>query len=152
MKEPELLELARELGARESGLAVAVTGRADGSHHATVVNAGFVSHPISGDPIVAFVSRGYARKLVHLRRQPRLTVLFRSGWEWVAIEGTVELAGPDDDLSGLEADAVLRLVRRIYASAVGGTEEEWAGLDHDYLAERHTAVLVSPSRVYGGNP
>ena len=57
MSEPALFERARELAARESGLAVAVTSRADGSFNATLVNAGFVS-PISGESVVAFVSRG----------------------------------------------------------------------------------------------
>lgn len=75
------LDRARELGARESGLAVAVTSRADGSAQASVVNAGVLDHPVTGEPIVAFVARGGARKLANLRARPRVTVVFRSGWE-----------------------------------------------------------------------
>lgn len=146
----ELLGRARELGAREQGLAVAIVGRADGSSHATVVNAGVLEHPITGEPVVGFVSRGGARKLSLLRSRPQITVLFRSGWDWVTVEGTAELLGPDDHGGDTAPGVVLGLVREVYASAVGGTAEDWAGLDAEFIAERHTAVLVRPERVYAG--
>lgn len=78
------LDRVREIGARESGLAVAITTRADGSPRASVVNAGVLDHPVTGEPIVGFVSRGRARKLTDVRERPRVTVVFRSGWEWIA--------------------------------------------------------------------
>jgi hypothetical protein len=43
------LDLARELAARESGLAVAVTTRTNGLPRASVVNAGVLDHPVTGD-------------------------------------------------------------------------------------------------------
>ena len=145
------LDRARELGARESGLAVAITYRADGSAHATVVNAGVLPHPITGDWVVGFVVRGHARKLGYLRARPEATVVFRSGWEWLAVEGTVELAGPDDALDGVAPSEVPRLLRTVYAAAVGGTPDDWARLDGSMAEERHTVALVRPVRVYS-NP
>lgn len=145
------LERARDLGRREQGLAVAVTQRADGSVQASVVNAGVLEHPVTGEPVVAFVARGYARKLRNLRARPRATVVFRSGWEWVAVEGPTELAGPSDTLPGLGTDDVPALLRRVYAAAVGGSPDDWADLDEEMAAEGHTAVLVRPERVYS-NP
>ncbi len=142
------LDRARELGARENGLAVVTTIRADGSMQASVVNAGVLDHPVSGNPVVAFVARGAVRKLVNLRARPDATVVFRSGWEWLAVEGEADLAGPDDVLQGFERGDVLRLLREIYAAAVGGSHEEWAELDSVMTAERHTGVLIRPARVY----
>jgi len=147
MNDP-LLDRVRELGAREDGLAVVATSRSDGSTQASVVNAGVLGHPVTGEAVVGFVVRGGARKLPNMRVQPRATVVFRSGWEWVAVEGEVDLAGPDDPLEGFESERVLRLLREIYAAAVGGTAEDWAGMDEEMEAERHTAALVRPARVY----
>ena len=143
-----LLERARELGAREDGLAVVVTSRADQSPHASVVNAGVLDHPLTGATVVGFVARGGTRKLVHLRARPRATVVFRSGWDWVAVEGDADLVGPDDPLDGLDPAGQPRLLRGVYAAAVGGTHDDWAALDVVMAAERHTAVLIRPARIY----
>ena len=145
------LERARSLGAAEDGLAVAITTRADGSPVASVVNAGVLAHPVTGEAVVGFVARGGARKLAHLRRRPRVTVVFRSGWEWVAVEGDATLAGAEDHLEGLGPGAVAGLLRAVYAAAVGGRPEDWSGLDDAMVTEGHTAVLVRPVRAYG-NP
>lgn len=124
-----LLDRARELGRRESGLAVAVTIRADGSAHASVVNAGVLPHPLTGEPVVGFVARGEVKKLANIRARLRVTVVFRSGWEWVAVDGHADLAGPNDPLHGLDPGDVPRLLHSVDAAAVGGTEAEWAALD-----------------------
>jgi PPOX class probable F420-dependent enzyme len=145
-----MLERARDLGARESGLAVAVTTRADGSPQASVVNAGVLKHPVTGDLLVGFVARGGARKLASMRARPRVTVVFRSGWDWVTVEGDAELAGPDD-LEDRESPDVSRLLREVYSAAVGGSQEEWTELDDVMAAEGHTAVLIRPTRAYS-NP
>jgi len=97
-----LLDRAKELGAPEDGLVVVATIRTDGSAQASVVNAGVLDHPVTGESVVGFVARGRVRKLAILRARPRATVVFRSGWEWVTVEGDVELAGPDDRLEGLD--------------------------------------------------
>jgi PPOX class probable F420-dependent enzyme len=142
------LERARELGGREGGLAVVVTQRRDGSPHVSVVNAGVLAHPGTREDVVGFVVRGGARKLTNLRMQPRATVVFRSGWDWIAVEGNAELAGPDDDLEGLHADEMPRLVREVYAAAAGGVPDDWHDLDEVIAAERHTVVLLRVHRVY----
>ena len=142
------LDRARELGIRESGLAVAITTRANGSPRASVVNAGVVDHPVTGEPTVAFVSRGRAGKLIDIRQRPSVTVVFRSGWEWVAVEGNAELVGPDDPLELLAHDDLLSVLRTVYAAASGGHPDDWAELDESLAAEGHTAVLIRVTRVY----
>ena len=112
------------------------------------MNAGVLEHPVTGEIVVAFVARGAVRKLINLRARPSTTVVFRSGWEWIAVEGDAELAGPDDRLVGLDPGEVPRLLRRVYAAAVGGTEDDWAELDATMAAEGHTAVVIRPSRIY----
>lgn len=133
-------------------MAIVATGRDDGSIQASVVNAGVLEHPATGQPVVGFVvaKRG-ARKLANLRARPFVTVVFRSGWEWVTVEGHAELAGPDDALEGIDGAEVAGLLRRVYAAAAGGRPEDWAALDETMATEGHTAVLVRPQRVYS-NP
>ena len=144
------LEKVRELVGGEHGLAVVVTARADGTPQATVVNAGVLDHPVSGAPVVGYVVRGATRKAANLRRLPRSTVVFRVGWDWVADEGPVDLAGPDDPLEGFDPARVPELLRAVFRSA-GGTHDDWDEYDRTMAAERRTAVLVAPERVYS-NP
>ena len=142
------LDLARRLGRAESGLAVVITARRDGSPRASLVNAGVLTHPRTGLEVVGFVSLRVARKLDDIRRTPRATVVFRSGWEWVAVEGDVELSAPVAASAVGDQAAPLSLVRRIYASAVGGEADEWAHLDEQFAREGHTAVFLHPTRIY----
>jgi PPOX class probable F420-dependent enzyme len=144
------LDRVRDLVAREHGLAVVTTSRADGSMPASVVNAGVLDHPVTGEPVVAFVARGGTKKLANLRARPRATVVFRVGWEWTAVEGTAELVGPDDPLAGFDADASPRLLRDVFTAA-GGAHDDWDEYDRVMAAERRTAVLMRPDRVYS-NP
>jgi hypothetical protein len=115
------LDRVREICARESDLAVAITTRADGLPRASVVNAGVFDHPVTGEPIVGFVARRTARKLSDVRERPQVTVVFRPGWEWIAVERNAELAGPVYPLEGFAMDEVPRLLRTVYAAAVGGS-------------------------------
>ena len=143
------LDLVRRLSAAEQGLAVAITLRKSDAPRASVVNAGVIEHPVTGASVVSFVSRGDARKLDDLRRAPQATVVFRSGWDWVAVEGRAELAGPRDELEGIASvDALLHLLRIVYAAAAGGTPDEWASLDDSFVSELHAAVLLTPTRIY----
>jgi hypothetical protein len=80
-----------------------------------------VDHPVRGEPIVGFVSRRGTKKLSNLREHSRVTVVFRSEWEWVAVEGDAELAGPDDPLEGFAAINLPQLLRNIYAAALEET-------------------------------
>jgi PPOX class probable F420-dependent enzyme len=140
------LDEVRRLAAADHGLAVVAIPRSDGSVHATVVNAGVLDDPMTGEPVVGFVAVGTAVKLRLLRRAPRVTVVFRAGWEWVAVEGPARLVGPDDLRDGLAADRVPQVLRDVF-SAAGGTHEDWAEYDRVMAAERRTAVLVEPARI-----
>jgi PPOX class probable F420-dependent enzyme len=137
----------RRLVGAEHGLAVVCTARADGTVQASVVNAGVLDHPVTATPALAFVARGGTHKLAHLRRDPRATLVLRSGWEWVAVEGAVDLVGPDDPLVGFAAAALPQLLRDVFRAA-GGTHDDWDTYDAVMAEEHRTAVLVRPDRVY----
>jgi PPOX class probable F420-dependent enzyme len=143
----EDVERVRRLASADHGLAVVATLRKDGSIQCSVVNAGVMSHPLTGRPVVALVAVGGSRKLAHLRRRPQATVVFRAGWQWVAIEGRASLAGPDDPLDGFEPGRVPQLLREVFTAA-GGTHDDWATYDRVMAEERRTAVFVEMDRIY----
>jgi PPOX class probable F420-dependent enzyme len=132
---------AWELSRADSGLAIVSTLRADQSIQASLVNTG-----ILGDKL-AFVTYGKV-KLANLRRRPQVTVTFRNGWQWATAEGTATLAGPDDPRPGLDAERLRLLLREIFAAA-GGTHDDWDEYDRVMREQRRTAVLITPTRVYG---
>ena len=123
------------------------TLRADATIQSSVVNAGVLDHPGTSAPVVGFVAMGGSRKLANLRARPQATVVVRAGWEWAAVEGPVSLAGPDDPLAGLDADATRLLLRAVFTAA-GGTHDDWATYDRVMADERRTAVLITPQRIY----
>jgi PPOX class probable F420-dependent enzyme len=141
----EGLAQVAKLAAPESWLAVLVTQRRDGEPAVSLINAGIVPHPVTGEQVLALVSRGRTTKLANLRRTPRATLVFRRGWEWIGVSGTVELAGPDDPLPGLPADRIPQLLRDIYHAA-GGEHPDLAEYDREMVADRRTAVLVTPTK------
>lgn len=134
------------VGAQDQYLAVVATTRADGSAQASVVNAGVINHPVSGERVVAFVTYGRT-KLANLRRRPRATVVFRAGWLWAAVEGACEIVGPDDALQGFDPAGVPELLRAVFRAA-GGRHDDWDEYDRVMREDRRAAVLVSPERVY----
>ncbi len=140
------LDLVRRLVAADHGLAVIATTRADGSVHASLVNAGVLADPIGGGPVVGLVARGSALKVRLLRRAGRASVTFRSGWEWAAVEGPVRLIGPDDPVPGFAPGDLPALLRDIFRAA-GGTHDDWDEFDRVMAAERRLAVLVTPERI-----
>jgi PPOX class probable F420-dependent enzyme len=135
------------LVAAEHGLCVVSTLRPDTTVQSSVVNAGVLEHPVTGRDVVGFVVRDGARKLTNLRARPRTTVVIRSGWQWVAAEGPVELAGPADDLDGFEPDGLRLLLRDVFRAA-GGEHDDWETYDRVMAEERRVAVLMTPDRVY----
>ncbi|MCD2188955.1 TIGR03618 family F420-dependent PPOX class oxidoreductase [Actinomycetospora soli] len=132
------------LAAEERGLVVVATARADGSIQSSVVNAGVLAHPVTGQDVLAFVTYGRA-KLGNLRRRPWTAVTARSGWRWGTVEGSVEIAGPDDPLPGV--DDVPALLRAVFTAA-GGAHDDWDAFDATMARDRRAAVFVSPTRVY----
>ncbi len=134
------------LVAADHGLAVVSATRADGTIQTSLVNAGITADPRDGRDVVGFVSRGDAVKLRLLRRRPYVNVVWRSGWEWVSLEGSVTLIGPDDPLVGFDPTDLPALLRTIFVDA-GGEHGDWAEYDRVMAAERRTAVLVVPERL-----
>ena len=141
------LDEACALGLQEQGLAVVSTLRADGTIHSSVVNAGVMPHPFTGEPVIAFVTYGKV-KLANLRDRPQISVTFRSGWRWAAIEGHAELIGPDDPHAEVDAERLRMLLREIFVAA-GGSHENWDEYDQVMAEQRREAVLVVPTRIYG---
>jgi hypothetical protein len=132
----------------DQGLAVVALALPDGTAHASVTNAGVLPHPVTGETIVGVVARGNSRKLRYLRAHPRATIVLRAGWQWSAVEGAVELAGPDDPLPGVDTERLRLLLREIFTAA-GGTHEDFAEYDRTMAAERRTAILLTPARRFG---
>ena len=131
----------------DHGLSVIVTQRADGSPRTSVVNAGVMPHPFTGEQVVAFVSGGGARRLADLRRDPSISVVIRVGWQWATAEGTAELIGPDDPHPDVDAERLRVLLREVFTAA-GGTHDDWDEYDRVMRDERRTVVLVDVARVY----
>jgi PPOX class probable F420-dependent enzyme len=143
------LDEAWALSREDHGLAIVSTARSDGSIQSSLVNTGLLAHPATGDRLLAFVAVGGARvKLTNLRARPQITVAFRNGWRWAAVEGRAELAGPADPQPWLDAERLRLLLRDIYAAA-GGAHDDWDTYDRVMAEEGRTAVFISPSRVYG---
>jgi hypothetical protein len=138
------------LVAGDHGLVVVSATRADGTISSSVVNAGVLPHPVTGETVVGMVVRGGTRKLAFWRERPYANVVIRSGWQWAAAEGRVGLVGPDDPASGVDADRLRLLLREIFTAA-GGTHDDFAAYDQVMRDERRTAVFVHPDRVYA-NP
>jgi PPOX class probable F420-dependent enzyme len=144
------IEDFRKLVAGDHGLVVVSVTRGDGTISSSVVNAGVLPHPVTGESVVGMVVRGGTRKLANWRARPYANVVIRSGWQWAAAEGRVDLIGPDDQAPGFDAERLRLLLREIFTAA-GGTHEDFDTYDRVMREERRTAVFVHPDRVYA-NP
>src|SRR6201991_2032992 len=121
------LDDAVALASDESGLAVVSTLRADGTIQASLVNAGKMPHPATGEETLAFVTYGKV-KLANLRARPQVTTTFRSGWQYATVEGEAEWAGPDDPQSWLDTEGLRKLLRAVFVAA-GGSHDDWDEYD-----------------------
>jgi len=141
------LDDAFALARDDSGLAVVSTLRADSTIQASLINAGPLAHPATGEQALGFVTYGKV-KLANLRARPQIAVTFRKGWQWATVEGRAELAGPDDPQPWLaDEDTLPRLLRDIFTAA-GGTHDDWDAYDATMREQRRTAVLITPTRIY----
>jgi PPOX class probable F420-dependent enzyme len=138
------------LAGRDHGLCVVSTLRAAGTIQSSVVNAGVLSHPVTGAPVIGFTTRRGSAKLAHLRARPRVSLVVRAGWEWAAAEGPAVLAGPDDPLAGVDAEGLRILLRDVFIAA-GGTHDDWDGYDRAMAQEGRAAVLITPERIYSNS-
>jgi hypothetical protein len=138
------LDDVERLASGDSYLAVFTVARPNGTVQASVVNAGVLADPVDGSAGVAAVAGGGSRKLALLRQVGRATLVFKTGWEWVAVSGPVRLVGPDDGTDlGLDVPALIRSVFR----AAGGTHEDWDEFDRVMAADRRCAVFVRAERI-----
>jgi hypothetical protein len=136
------LEEAAALARNERGLVIVATLRGDGTIQSSLVNAGIVPHPATGESTLAFVTNGPvkpARPAPGDRHVPqRLAVgssrrTRRAGW-----------AGRPQPWLDSER---LRLLLRDIFSAAGGEHDDWDTYDRAMAEERRAAVLVRPDRV-----
>ena len=105
------------LAESDNGLAGVSTLRADHTIQASLINAGVLPHPASGELVLGYVTYGRV-KLANLRARPQTAVTFRKGWQWATVEGRAELAGPDDAQPWLESEQMLaQLLRDIFTAA-----------------------------------
>jgi PPOX class probable F420-dependent enzyme len=140
------LEEAAALARPERGLVVISTLRSAGTIQSSLVNAGVLPHPATGETVLGLVTAGRI-KLANLRARPQITATFRNGWQWAAVEGLAELAGPDDPQPWLDAEGLRQLRREIFAAA-GGEHDNWNEFDRVMAEERRAAVLIRPDRIY----
>jgi PPOX class probable F420-dependent enzyme len=122
------------------------TLRADTTIQSSLVNAGVIAHPATGDQVLAFVTYGKV-KLTNLRERPQVTTTFRSGWQWATVEGRAELAGPADPRPWLDPERLRLLLREIFTAA-GGSHNDWDEYDRVMAEQGRTAVLITPTRIY----
>jgi hypothetical protein len=150
----DIAEFQKLIG-QEHGLVTVSVLRGDGSISSSVVNAGVLPHPVTGENVVGMVIRGGTRKLAWLRERPYANVVVRAGWQWAAAEGAVELIGPADPHPDFTeppgGDDRIRLLLREIFTAAGGTHDDFETYDRVMKEEARTAVLVRPDRVYS-NP
>jgi PPOX class probable F420-dependent enzyme len=137
------LDSVRRMVAGDHGLASVSVVRADGTPHTSLVNAGVLDHPRTGDPVAAYVTYGPV-KLRTLRARPATSLLWRVGWQWAAVDGDSELFAPGDT-----DPEELRLLLRAIFTAAGGTHDDWDTYDRVMREEGRVGVLVTPRRVYG---
>ena len=140
------LDDVMELAGREQFLAVVATLRDDSTIQASLVNAGVLDHPVSGEPALAFVTYG-AAKLRNLRARPQVAVTFRSGWSWATVEGTAEVIGPDEPNPSIDTERYRLLLRDVFTAA-GGQHDDWDAYDTTMLDQGRVAVFVEPTRIY----
>ncbi len=114
------VQQAASLSSDEQGLVVLSTLRANGTIQSSLVNAGVLAHPATGETILAVVAAGPV-KLANLRARPQVTATFRNGWQWAAVEGHAELAGPDDPQPWLDAEGLRLLLRAIFTQPAVNT-------------------------------
>ena len=107
-----------------------------------------MANPLGDGDVVACVVRGGTAKLANLRKQPRATVVFRAGWEWVAVEGAAVIVGPDDPVDQLPPSRLPGLLRDVFTAA-GGTHDDWDEYDRVMADDRRAAVFVAPARITG---
>jgi len=137
------LEDLKELAATEQGLCVVSSTRPDGSVHSSVVNAGIMSHPRTGEEVVALVAVGGARKVALMTSSGRGCVTFRRGWQWASAEGNAEVTQVNKPVGDVEYP---QLLRDVFVAA-GGTHDDWETYDQVMADDGRIVVFITIDRI-----
>ena len=135
------LAVVRELAAVADHFGVLATTRKDATVHASLVKAGVLDDPDTGEASVGIVVGGEARKLGHLRASGQATIVFAHGARWVAVDGPVHIVEADEGTEG-----VAPILRSVYTAA-GGTHDDWDEFDRAMADEGRCAALVAVHRI-----
>ena len=135
------LAVVRELAAVADHFAVLATTRKDATVHASLVKAGVLDDPDTGETSVGIVVGGEARKLGHLRASGQATVVFAHGARWAAVDGPVRIVEADEG-----TERVAPILRSVYTAA-GGTHDDWDEFDRAMADEGRCAALVAVHRI-----
>ena len=139
----------QKLVALDHGLASLSTLRRDGSVQSTVVNAGVIDHPVTGEPVAAFVGRPATRKIAHLRANPTATLLWRAGLGLGRRRGHGGARRPRRPARRASTPTTSpACCARSTPRPAAGEHDDWAEYDRVMAAERRMAVLLTPSRIY----
>ena len=146
---PDLSDV-RSFLADEHGLATVGTVQTGGARVlSSVVNCGVHPHLQTGEECVAFVSRGSAARLGHIRAGSEVTLTARRGWRWVGVTGPAQIVGPDDG-DALDAESLRLLLRSVFQAA-GGQHDDYDDYDRVMAQERRAVVFVVPARIIGNS-
>ena len=137
------------LGAAEHWLAVVATTRADGSVHASLVNAGILDHPVTGEPIDR-VRRTRRRAQARPPAANRATRRSCSGAAGSGPRSTDRRASADRTTrwTVCRRRQLAGLLRDVFRAA-GGTHDDWDEYDRVMADDRRAVVLVAPARITG---
>jgi hypothetical protein len=113
-----------------------------------VVNAGVIDDPVTGKASVGFVAHGGTRKLDLFRRNGHATIVFRRGWNWVAVQGATHIVGPDDPDPDFDDANLPQLLREVFKAATG-THDDWDEYDRVMAEDRRAAVFIEATRITG---
>ena len=96
---------------------------------------------------VAFTTTADRAKLVNLHRDPRCSLLVsnESWWGFVVLEGSAEIVSTDN----ASPEEYRDVLRDVYRTASGEEHPNWEEYDAAMMADRRSAVIVVPRRVYG---
>ena len=138
----------QKIVALDHGLAGLSTLRRDGSVQSTVVNAGVIDHPVTGEPVAAFVGRPATRKIAHLRDNPTRHAAVARRLGMGRRRGHRRARRPRRPARRDRTGGLPGLLRGVYSAAGGGEHDDWAEYDRVMAAERRIAVLLTPTRIY----
>ena len=136
-----------ELGRKEQFLAVVSTLREAGTIQSSLVNAGVMTHPFTGEQVLAFVTYGPAKAAEPTcAAEPDGDLPIRLGLGCGRGHGRIDRAGRPAT-RGVDAERLRLMLREVFVSA-GGTHDDWDGYDRTMAEQRRVVVLVRPTRIY----